>query len=95
MLQTSSFVWLNKTTIQCLLKEVNQCYISSKILPYQNTVVFKCLVEFAYPYQAQNNIPVFKLLIMFDVQYWKCNNICSAWKIKEKLKVTMVTSAPT
>ena len=36
----------------------------------------------------QNSLHIFKLLIMFDVQYWKCNNICSAWKVKEKLKIS-------
>ena len=36
----------------------------------------------------QNSLHIFKLLIMFDLQYWKCNNICSAWKVKEKLKIS-------
>ena len=26
---------------------------------------------------------------MCDVQYWKSNNICNIWKIKEKLKILM------
>ena len=26
---------------------------------------------------------------MFGIQYWKCNNICSTWKIKGKLKIVM------
>ena len=34
----------------------------------------------------QNHIHIFKLL-MFDMQYWKYNNICSSWKVKEKLKI--------
>ena len=30
---------------------------------------------------------------MFDVQYWKSNNICNTWKIKEKLKILMTCDA--
>ena len=26
---------------------------------------------------------------MFDMQYWKSNNICNAWKIKERLKILL------
>ena len=35
----------------------------------------------------QNNLDIFKLLIMFEMWYWKCNNKCSASKIKEKLGI--------
>ena len=35
-LQTS-FIWLDKRIMQCLFKEVQQNYISSKMLPYQTT----------------------------------------------------------
>ena len=34
-------IWLYKTTMQCLLNEVHQSFISSKRLLYQNPVVFK------------------------------------------------------
>ena len=92
-LQTSSFFWLNKTIMNCLFKEVDRCYISSKILWCSNIEVSLNL----YMHQAntssaragisfQNNLPIFKLL-MLDMQYWKCNNISSAWKIKWKLKI--------
>ena len=40
-LETSLFVWLYKTIMQCLFNEVHQCFISSKKLQYQNIVVFK------------------------------------------------------
>ena len=85
--------------MQHLFKELQQSYISSKMLPYQTTGVFNywCLIEFVYAYQVtrsltrngiflQKNLHILKLL-MFDMQYWKCNNIYSAWKIKEKLGI--------
>ena len=52
--KTSSFVWLNKTIMQCLFKEVQHSYISSKMLQYQTADVFKywCLIGFAYVYQV-------------------------------------------
>ena len=28
------------------------------------------------------------VIIIFDMQYWKFNNICNTWKIKEKLKIS-------
>ena len=72
---------LNKAIMKCLFKEVQQSYISP-------TEKFKywCLTEFVYAYQVntslartgisfQNNCHIFKLLLMFDMQYWKCNNI--------------------
>ena len=30
---------------------------------------------------------------MCDVQYWKSNNICNTWKIKEKLKILITCDA--
>ena len=89
-LQISSIVWLIKTIMQCLFKEVYQCYISSKMLPYQSAVAWKywCLIESGrtgIPFQ--NNLHIFKMLIMFDMQYWKCNNIYSTWRMKKKLKI--------
>ena len=33
----------------------------------------------------ENIFCIFKML-MFYMQYWNCNNICSAWKIKKKTK---------
>ena len=73
------------------------------MLPNQTTDIFKyrCLIEFVYANQAnrsftrtgiffQKNLHILKLLIMFDMQYWKCNNIYSAWKIKEKLKISIL-----
>ena len=81
-LQISSFDWLHKTIIQCLFKEVYQCFISPKTLPYQNNAVFKyqSITDFVYAYQIntsftrtgislQDNLDIFKLLIMFDIQY--------------------------
>lgn len=35
------FVWLNKTIIQCLSKDVHQCFIASKKIPYQINVALK------------------------------------------------------
>ena len=68
------------------------------MLPNQNTDVYKilCLIEFVYAYQVnasfarteisfQNILHIFKPLTRSDMQYWKNNNIYSAWKIKEKL----------
>ena len=40
-LQTSSFLWYNKTIMQRLFKEIQQSYITPKTLPYQTTEVFK------------------------------------------------------
>ena len=41
-LQTSSFVWLKKNMItKCLLQEVHQSCISSKMLPSHTTEAFK------------------------------------------------------
>ena len=81
-LQASSFVRLKKTIIQCLFKDFQQRYISSKMLPYQTSEVFKylCLIKFVYAYQVttslartgisfQNNLHTLKLSIMFDMQY--------------------------
>ena len=39
-LQTS-FVWFNKTIMQCLFNEVQQSHISSNMLPWQTTEVFE------------------------------------------------------
>ena len=41
-------------TMQCLLKEVHQFFISSKKLPYQNTVALKyiCIIEFVYKHES-------------------------------------------
>ena len=101
-LHTSSFVWLKKNMItKCLLQEVHQSCISSKMLPSHTTEAFKywCLIEFVDQVNTsiartgisfQNNLQIFKLRVMFDMLYFTCNNICSAWKIKEKLKFSMV-----
>ena len=39
-LQTS-FLWFNKTIMQCLFNEVQQSHISSKMLPWQTTEAFE------------------------------------------------------
>ena len=88
-LQISSIVWLIKTIMQCLFKEVYQCYISSKMLPYQSTVVLKyrCLVEFARTgISFQNNLPIFKMLIMFDYATLKMQQYLQCLKDEEKTK---------
>ena len=75
-------------------------YHTNKVFKYW------CIIEFVYAYyhfskiqyhfkartgiSFQNNCHIFKLLIMFDMQYWKCNNICSAWRIKKTYKFSMV-----
>ena len=73
-----------------MLGEASQC-VTSKMLKHQNTEIFKysCLTGFAYVYLVktslagagisfQNHLYIFKLLIMFDIQYCKRNNIFSA-----------------
>ena len=84
--------------MQYFFKEVHQGYISfKKLLPYQNIVGFKCwcIIEFAYVCQVnkslertvisfQNKLYIFNLL--FNMYYWKVNNVSIAWKIKGKLK---------
>ena len=40
----------------------------------------------------QNKLQIFMLLIVLfiampDMQYWKCNNMRNAWKIKKNLKI--------
>ena len=44
--------------IQCLFNEVQQCYISSKMSPNQNTVAFKyyCTIEFVYVYHVTTSL---------------------------------------
>ena len=51
-----NYVLHNKTIMQCLFEEVHQSYISSNMLPYQTTEVFKysCLIEFVYAYHQVN-----------------------------------------
>ena len=44
--------------VQRLFKELQQSYISSKMLPYQTTDVFnyRCLIEFVYAYQVTRSL---------------------------------------
>ena len=64
-------------------------------IPKYYGVQILILIEFVHAYQFNislarisfpNNFHVFKLL-MFDMQYLKNNNICSTWKVKEKLQI--------
>ena len=56
-LQTSSFIWLYKTIMQCLFKAVHQCFVSSRRLPYQNTVVSEyCEYESVHAYRINTRL---------------------------------------
>ena len=44
--------------------------------------LFFCKIDFTL-------LLIQRIIRMCDVQYWKSNNICNIWKIKEKLKILM------
>ena len=65
-IETSSFAWLSRIIMQCLFKEVQLNYISSKMLQYQtNDVLAKVLARTGISFQ--NNFYMSKLLIMLDM----------------------------
>ena len=91
------FIWKSKPDLS-FSKRLSR-YQNSKILLSLNFVALSNLYMYISFFQVWHGLESFlqncfciKLLIfmyirMCDVQYWKSNNICNTWKIKEKLKI--------
>ena len=94
------FIWKSKPDLS--FSEKLSRYQNSEILFEFKCY---CIIKFIYVYPftpsltwigiffLQNCFCIKLLIIMFirmcAVQYWKSNNICNTWKIKEKLTILM------
>ena len=93
------FIWKSKPDLS-YSKKLSR-YQNSEIILSLNVTALSNLYMYIRPLQVWYGFEYFlqncfyiKLLIsmfirMCDAQYWKSNNICNTWKIKEKLKILM------
>ena len=88
------FIWKSKP-VSSFSRKLSR-YQNNKIFLSLNLFALSTLYMFIRSLQAWHGLEFFsakcvyiKLLIimfirMFDIQYWKCNNICNTWKIKKE-----------
>ena len=94
------FIWKSKTDLS-FSKKLSRYQNSERLLSL-NVIALTNWYMYIKSLQVWHGLESFfwknyfyiKLLIVMciwvcDVQYWKSNNICNTWKIKEKLKILM------
>ena len=94
------FIWKSKTDLPFSKKlsryQNSERLLSLNVIALSNSYMYIKSLQVWHGLESLfwKNYFYIKLLIVMciwvcDVQYWKSNNICNTWKIKEKLQILM------